>query len=109
MFQPHRYSRTGDLFDEFSQVLADADVVVLTDIYAAGEEPVDGVDSGALCQSIRARGRVNPVLISDVHHLPAELPSMLEDGDLVLLLGAGNIGYVAQEIRENGFPRGDLT
>jgi UDP-N-acetylmuramate--alanine ligase len=109
VFQPHRYSRTGDLFDEFSQVLADADVVVLTDIYAAGEEPVDGVDSGALCQSIRARGRVNPVLISDVHDLPAELPSMLEDGDLVLLLGAGNIGYVAQEIRENGFPRGDLT
>jgi UDP-N-acetylmuramate--alanine ligase len=109
VFQPHRYSRTGDLFDEFSQVLADADVVVLTDIYAAGEEPVDGVDSGALCQSIRARGRVNPVLISDVQDLPEELPSMLEDGDLVLLLGAGNIGYVAQEIRENGFPRGDLT
>lgn len=109
VFQPHRYSRTGDLFDEFSQVLAEADAVVLTDIYAAGEEPVDGVDSGALCQSIRARGRVNPVLISDVHHLPAELPAMLEDGDLVLLLGAGNIGYVAQEIRENGFTRGDLT
>ena len=108
VFQPHRFSRTSDLFDDFSQVLADADAVVLTDIYAAGEEPVDGVDSGALCQSIRARGRVNPVLISDVNHLPAELPSMLEDGDLVLLLGAGNIGYVAQEIRENGFPREEL-
>lgn len=108
VFQPHRFSRTSDLFDEFSQVLADADAVVLTDIYAAGEEPVDGVDSGALCQSIRARGRVNPVLISDVNHLPAELPSMLEDGDLVLLLGAGNIGNVAQEIRENGFPREEL-
>ena len=103
VFQPHRYSRTHALFDEFSQALADSDVVVLTDIYPAGEEAIDGVDSGALCQSIRARGRVNPVLISNVLDLPRDLPLMLEDGDLVLLLGAGNIGQVAQEIRENGF------
>jgi UDP-N-acetylmuramate--alanine ligase len=103
VFQPHRYSRTHALFDEFSQALADSDVVVLTDIYPAGEEAIDGVDSGALCQSIRARGRVNPVLISNVLDLPRELPSMMEDGDLVLLLGAGNIGQVAQDIRENGF------
>ena len=103
VFQPHRFSRTNDLFDEFSQVLADSDVLVLTDIYAAGEKPIDGVDSGALCQSIRARGRVNPVLISNVSDLPQELPSMLEEGDLVLLLGAGNIGHIAQEIREKGF------
>jgi len=106
VFQPHRYSRTHALFDEFSQTLADSDVVVLTDIYPAGEEAIDGVDSGALCQSIRARGRVNPVLISNVLDLPRELPSMLEDGDLVLLMGAGNIGQVAQEIRENGFCEG---
>ncbi len=103
VFQPHRYSRTHALFDEFSQALADSDAVVLTDIYPAGEEAIDGVDSGALCQSIRARGRVNPVLISNVLDLPRELPSMMEDGDLVLLLGAGNIGQVAQDIRENGF------
>ena len=103
VFQPHRYSRTHDLFDEFSQVLADSDVLVLTDIYPAGEKPIDGIDSGALCQSIRARGRVNPVLISDVSELPLALPSMLEPGDLVLLLGAGSIGHIAQEIRENGF------
>ncbi|MEE8339290.1 MAG: UDP-N-acetylmuramate--L-alanine ligase, partial [Xanthomonadales bacterium] len=103
VFQPHRYSRTQALFDEFSQALAEADVVVLSDIYPAGEDAIDGVDSGALCQSIRARGRLNPVLISDVLDLPRELPSMLEDGDLVLLLGAGNIGQVAQQIREKGF------
>ena len=103
VFQPHRYTRTRDLFDEFSQVLASSDMVVLTDIYPAGEEPIDGVDSGALCQSIRARGRVNPILVSDVHDIPTELPCMLEDDDLVLLLGAGNIGQVAQEIREQGF------
>ena len=103
VFQPHRYSRTRDLFDEFSQVLASGDAVVLTDVYAAGEEPIDGIDSGALCQSIRARGRVNPVLVSNVNDLPRALPAMLEDGDLVLLLGAGNIGQVAQGIRERGF------
>ena len=103
VFQPHRFSRTSDLFDEFSQVLADSDALVLTDIYPAGEKPIDGVDSGALCQSIRARGRVNPVLISNVYDLRVELPSMLESGDLVLLLGAGSIGQVAQEIREQGF------
>ena len=103
VFQPHRFTRTRDLFDEFSQVLANPDVVVLTDIYPAGEEPIDGVDSGALCQSIRARGKVNPVLVSNVHDLPSALPSMLENDDLVLLLGAGNIGHIAQEIREKGF------
>ena len=103
VFQPHRYTRTRDLFDEFSQVLASSDIVVLTDIYPAGEEAIDGIDSGALCQSIRARGRVNPILVSDVHDIPRELPCMLEDDDLVLLLGAGNIGQVAQGIREHGF------
>jgi UDP-N-acetylmuramate--alanine ligase len=104
VFQPHRFYRPRDLFDEFSQVLAASDVVVLTEIYPAGEDVIDGVDSGALCQSIRARGRVNPILVSDVHDIPAELPAMLEDGDLVLLLGAGNIGQVAQSLRDNGFP-----
>jgi len=109
VFQPHRFSRTSDLFDEFSQVLADSDVLVLTDIYPAGEKPIDGVDSGALCQSIRARGRVNPVLISNVFDLQVELASMLESGDLVLLLGAGSIGQVAQEIREQGFKQEDVA
>jgi UDP-N-acetylmuramate--alanine ligase len=107
VFQPHRYSRTRDLFDEFSQVLATADAVILTDVYAAGEASIDGIDSGALCQSIRARGRVNPVLISNVNDIPRELPSMLEDNDLVLLLGAGNIGQIAQGIRESGFHEED--
>ena len=105
VFQPHRYTRTRDLFDEFSQVLASADMLVLTDIYPAGEEPIDGISSGALCQTIRARGRVNPVLISDVRDLPDELPAMLEGSDLVLLLGAGNIGHMAQQFREYGLGR----
>jgi UDP-N-acetylmuramate--alanine ligase len=103
VFQPHRYSRTHDLFDDFSHVLSESDMLVLTDIYPAGEAPVEGVDSRALCQSIRSRGRVDPILVPDVMDLPAELPAMLKDGDLVLLLGAGNIGQVAQGLRERGF------
>jgi UDP-N-acetylmuramate--alanine ligase len=78
-------------------------MVVLTDIYPAGEEVIDGINSSALCQSIRARGKLNPILVSDVRDLPGELPAMLEDGDLVLLLGAGNIGGIAQRLREQGF------
>ncbi|MEJ8569600.1 UDP-N-acetylmuramate--L-alanine ligase [Elongatibacter sediminis] len=105
VFQPHRFSRTRDLFDDFVQVLSAADVPVLTDIYPAGEAPIDGTDSRALCQSIRARGKVEPILIPEVGDLAAELPSLLEAGDLVLLLGAGNIGQVAQDIRENGLGR----
>ncbi len=103
VFQPHRYSRTMALFDEFTQVLSECDVLVLTEIYAGGELPVDGVDSSALCHSIRARGKVDPILISDVFSIPAQLPAILEDGDLVLLLGAGSIGQVAQHLREVGF------
>jgi UDP-N-acetylmuramate--alanine ligase len=103
VFQPHRYSRTRALFDEFSEVLSGCDALVLTDIYPGGEAPIDGVDSGALCQSIRARGAVDPILISDVFNLPSRLPAILESGDLVLLLGAGNIGQVAQQLRETGF------
>jgi UDP-N-acetylmuramate--alanine ligase len=100
VFQPHRYSRTHDLFDEFSRVLSDADLLVLTDIYAAGETAIDGVDSGALCQSIRTRGKVDPVLIHKVTDLLEELPAILEEGDLVLLLGAGSIEQVAQQLRD---------
>jgi UDP-N-acetylmuramate--alanine ligase len=105
VFQPHRYSRTRDLFDDFAQVLSVADAVVLTDIYAAGETAIDGIDSRALCQSIRARGRVEPVLIPDVDQVIRDLPAMLQANDLVLLLGAGNIGHLAQQIREGGLHR----
>jgi len=103
VFQPHRYTRTASLFDEFSRVLSDADIVVLTDIYPAGEAVIEGIDSAALCNSIRARGRVDPVLVPDVNELPASLPALLQDGDLVLMLGAGSIEKVAQQLRESGF------
>jgi UDP-N-acetylmuramate--alanine ligase len=108
VFQPHRYTRTANLFDEFSRVLSEADVAVLTDIYSAGEQPIEGVDSAALCTSIRARGRVDPVLVHDALQLPATLPDVLRDGDLVLILGAGSIERVAQVLRETGFEKGAL-
>jgi UDP-N-acetylmuramate--alanine ligase len=102
VFQPHRYTRTRDLFDDFSDVLSRADHLVVTDVYPAGEAPIDGFDARALCQSIRARGRIEPILVPDIERLAAELPSMLEVGDLVLMMGAGSIGHVAQTIREEG-------
>ena len=103
VFQPHRFTRTASLFDEFSRVLSKADVVVLTEIYAAGEASIEGIDSAALCNSIRVRGEVDPVLVPDVKELTASLPALLQDGDLVLLLGAGSIEQVAQELRDSGF------
>jgi UDP-N-acetylmuramate--alanine ligase len=105
VFQPHRFTRTASLFDEFSRVLSEAHSVVLTDIYSAGEASIEGIDSAALCHSIRARGRVDPVLIHDVSELTTALPALLKDGDLVLLLGAGSIGQIAQELRVTGFSK----
>jgi UDP-N-acetylmuramate--alanine ligase len=75
-------------------------VVVLTDIYAAGEQPVDGVDSRALCQSIRARGKLDPVLVPRVGDVLESLSSLLADGDLLLIMGAGSVEQVAQQLRE---------
>jgi UDP-N-acetylmuramate--alanine ligase len=106
VFQPHRYTRTANLFDEFSRVLSGADAVVLTDVYAAGEPAIEGIDSAALCNSIRARGKVDPVLIPEVNELRASLPPLLQDGDLVLMLGAGSIGAIAQQMRDSGFAGG---
>ncbi len=103
VFQPHRYSRTRDLFDDFVQVLSEADLVVLTDIYSAGEAPIEGIDSRTLCQSIRLRGKVEPLLIANAADIANELPAMVHGGDLVLLMGAGNIGSIAEQIREQGF------
>ncbi len=101
VFQPHRYSRTQSLFDDFAGVLSGAaDVLVLTDIYPAGEEPVDGISSARLCQAIRARGKSEPILIPGLDELVVELPALLQPDDLVLLLGAGDIGHVGVSLCE---------
>jgi len=100
VFQPHRYTRTRDLFEDFSHVLADCDVLMMTEVYAAGEEVITGADSRALCAAIRARGKVNPVFVEDVEKLDDDLRAMLHDGDLVLTMGAGSIGRVAATLKQ---------
>ena len=99
VFQPHRYTRTRDLFEDFSQVLADCDVLMLAEVYAAGEEAIAGADGRALCAAIRARGKVNPIFVEDVEKLDGDLQAVLQDGDLVLTLGAGSIGRVASQLK----------
>jgi UDP-N-acetylmuramate--alanine ligase len=97
-FQPHRYSRTHDLLDDFAQVLVDADVLLITEVYAAGEAPISGADGRALCRAVRGRGRVDPVFVEDVETLPKVLNDLLQPGDVLLTLGAGSIGAVAANL-----------
>jgi UDP-N-acetylmuramate--alanine ligase len=104
-FQPHRYSRTRDLLDDFANVLADADVLVLTDVYPAGETPIAGADGRALARAVRARGKVDPVLVEHPRDFKDSLPSLLRDGDILLLLGAGDIGAAAVELARTGHLR----
>ncbi len=103
VFQPHRYSRTRDLMDDFAQVLSGVDALVLAEVYAAGEPALAGADGRGLSRAIRARGQVDPVFVSRAQDIPAVLPGVMRDGDLVLLLGAGDIGSVAAALYANGF------
>ncbi|SCZ50426.1 UDP-N-acetylmuramate--L-alanine ligase [Thiohalomonas denitrificans] len=95
VFQPHRYSRTRDLFEDFTEVLTEADALLVLEVYAAGETPVAGADSRTLCRAIRARGKVDPVFVHGREDLPETLLGVLRDGDVVLTLGAGDIGGIA--------------
>jgi len=98
VFQPHRYTRTRDLLDDFGRVLGSADVLLVTEVYAAGEAPLTGADGRAICRAVRSRGLVEPVFVERVEELAEALRGILADGDLVLTMGAGNIGSVAQEL-----------
>ena len=98
IFQPHRYTRTRDLLDDFSTVLADLDLLLVTEVYAAGESPISGADGRALCRAIRARGRTDPIFIEDVNTLTHELQDVVRGNDVVLTLGAGSIGNVAASL-----------
>lgn len=102
-FQPHRYSRTRDLFDEFAGVLSGVDALVLTEVYPAGEQPIAGAAAKDLARAIRARGRIEPVVVGSAKQLDGVLNELLQDGDLLLMMGAGDIGAAAQAIGNNGF------
>lgn len=98
VFQPHRYSRTRDLFEDFVEVLSEVDCLLLLDVYSAGETPIISADSKSLARAIRQRGQVEPIYVSDVAMLPALLAAQLQDNDMVITQGAGNIGAVAREL-----------
>lgn len=99
-FQPHRYTRTRDLFEDFAVVLSDLDVLVLLEVYSAGEAPIAGADSRDLCRAIRARGKVMPVFVEGVDELAEAVTPLLKDGDILLTMGAGDIGGAAKGLAE---------
>jgi UDP-N-acetylmuramate--alanine ligase len=94
-FQPHRYTRTRDLLDDFARVLSAADALLVTEVYAAGEAPIAGADGRAICRAVRSRGQVEPVFVEHVEKLASSLKDVLRDGDVLVTMGAGNIGAVA--------------
>ncbi|NQZ52908.1 MAG: UDP-N-acetylmuramate--L-alanine ligase [Piscirickettsiaceae bacterium] len=98
VFQPHRYSRTRDLFDDFAQVLSTVDVLVMLEVYPAGETLIAGADSKSLCRAIRLRGQVEPVFAESNDALFDILPSLLADNDVLLVMGAGDIGTTVREL-----------
>lgn len=95
-YQPHRYTRTRDLFEDFATVLSEVDALVLLDVYPAGEAFIAGADGRSLCRNIRQRGRIDPIFVKDCTVLPDALSNVLQAGDVLLLQGAGDIGGVAQ-------------
>ncbi|WGE45852.1 UDP-N-acetylmuramate--L-alanine ligase [Actinobacillus equuli] len=101
IFQPHRYSRTRDLFDDFVQVLSQVDALIMLEVYAAGEAPIVGADSKALCRSIRNLGKVDPILVSDTDQLGEVLDQIIQDGDLILAQGAGSVSRISRGLAES--------
>nr|WP_317889758.1 UDP-N-acetylmuramate--L-alanine ligase [Spongiibacter pelagi] len=98
LYQPHRYTRTKDLYEDFVKVLATVDSLLLLDVYSAGEEPIPGADSRNICRSIRLQGALEPVFVGAANEAFTSLKSVVKDGDIVLTQGAGNIGALAQEL-----------
>jgi UDP-N-acetylmuramate--alanine ligase len=98
VFQPHRYTRTRDLLDDFADVLSTSDVLFVGEVYAAGEAAIAGADGRAICRAIRSRGRVEPVFVPDLADLPELIAGVLRDDDVVLTLGAGDIGASAARL-----------
>ncbi len=95
-FQPHRYTRTRDVFEDFVKVLSTADVLLLTEVYSAGESPIVAADGKSLVRAIRVQGKVEPIFVETVEELPAAIFSIVHDDDVVLVMGAGSVGSVAQ-------------
>ena len=97
-FQPHRYTRTRDLFEDFVRVLSTVDALVLADVYPAGEAPIVAADGRALSRAVRVAGKVEPVFVEDIAALPGTLRAVLRDGDVVVTMGAGSVGSVPAQL-----------
>ena len=106
VYQPHRYSRTRDLYDDFVSVLSRCDVLILLEVYAAGEEAIPGADSRSLARSIRQRGQLEPIFVENIEDVPQILCSVVEQGDVVVTQGAGNIGALSKELAAMSFEQG---
>lgn len=99
-FQPHRYTRTRDCFEDFVKVMGQSDAVLLTEVYAAGEQPIVAADGRSLARALRVAGKVDPVFVDDVNTLPHEILSFARSGDVVIAMGAGSIGAVPARVVE---------
>jgi UDP-N-acetylmuramate--alanine ligase len=97
-FQPHRYTRTRDLLDDFASVLSTVDVLLVTEVYAAGEAPIKGADGRAICRAIRSRGKLEPVFVARPESIANALRPILCDGDVIVTMGAGHIGAIAHAL-----------
>jgi UDP-N-acetylmuramate--alanine ligase len=97
-FQPHRYTRTLALIDDFGRALSGADVLCVTEVYAAGEAPIAGADGRAICRAVRSLGALEPLFIERVEELASVLKDLIRDGDVIVAMGAGNISAVAHAL-----------
>ena len=97
-FQPHRYTRTRDLIDDFGKALSGADALCVTEVYAAGETAIPGADGRAICRAVRSRGQLEPLFVEKVEELAGSLKDVIRDGDVILAMGAGNISAVAHAL-----------
>ena len=105
IYQPHRYSRTQDLYEDFVEVLSTVDQLIILEVYSAGETAIPGADSKALCRSIRKRGGVEPVYVAGIDQVADVLSGLVEAGDIVITQGAGNVGLLAKELAKSGLQK----
>ncbi len=106
IYQPHRYTRTRDLYEDFVSVLSRCDVLILLEVYSAGEEAIPGADSRSLARSIRQRGQLEPIFVENIEDVAQILCSVVEEGDVVVTQGAGNIGALSKELAAMRFEQG---
>ena len=99
-FQPHRYTRTRDLFEDFVKVLSTTDLLVLAEVYAAGEQPIVAADGRALAHALRVAGKVDPVFVEEIADMPSTIMNVIKDGDVVITMGAGSISGVPAKLKQ---------